>query len=85
MDLKIKKRGGKNMETKVLELIFINASGKKVTLSLNDPREDLTEIEVKDVMESIVAKNVFNSTAGDLVAVSGARIVSRQVSNIYEA
>jgi len=73
------------METKVLELIFINAGGKKVTFSLNDPREDLTEVEVRGVMENIVAKNVFNSNAGDLAAVSSARIISKQVAEIYEA
>ncbi|NCC80803.1 MAG: DUF2922 domain-containing protein [Clostridia bacterium] len=73
------------METKVLELIFINAGGKKVTFTLDDPREDLTEVEVRGVMENIITKNVFNSNAGDLAAVSGARVISRQVSAIYEA
>ena len=73
------------METKVLELIFINAGGKKVTLSLNDPRENLTEVEVRGVMEQIIAKNLFNTTAGDIAAVSGARIVSREITAIYEA
>ncbi len=72
------------METKVLELIFINAGGKKVTLSLNDPREDLTEVEVRGVMDQIIAKNLFNTTAGDIAAVSGARVVSRVVADIYE-
>ena len=65
------------METKVLELIFINAGGKKVTFSLNDPREDLTELEVRGVMENIITKNVFNSNAGNWAAVSGARVISR--------
>ena len=73
------------METKVLELIFINAGGKKVTFTLDDPREDLTEVEVRGVMENIITKNLFNSNAGDLAAVSGARVISRQVSAIYEA
>jgi hypothetical protein len=73
------------METKVLELIFINAGGKKVTFTLDDPREDLTELEVRGVMENIITKNLFNSNAGDLVTVSGARVISRQVSAIYEA
>lgn len=73
------------METKVLELIFINAGGKKVTFSLNDPREDLTEVEVRGIMENIINKNVFNSNAGDLAAVSSARIISKQVAEIYEA
>lgn len=73
------------MDTKVLELIFINAAGKKTTLSLNDPREDITEVEVRGVMEQVLAKNLFNSTGGDLVALGGARVVSKQIADIYEA
>lgn len=73
------------METKVLELIFINAAGKKTTISLNDPREDLTALEVETAMETIIAKNVFTSTGGDFVALSSARIISRSVSSLYQA
>lgn len=73
------------METKVLELIFINASGKKTTISLNDPRENLTALEVEKAMETILAKNVFTSNSGDFAALSSARIVSRTVSPLYQA
>lgn len=71
------------METKVLELIFINAAGKKVTISVADPKEGLEEAAIRSAMEVIVAKNPFNTSGGDIVGISGARTVTRQVNEIY--
>nr|WP_204614931.1 DUF2922 domain-containing protein [Desulforadius tongensis] len=61
---------------------FINASGKRVTISVPEPKEGLTAGEVKTAMESIIAKNVFTSQGGDLVAVDSARIVNREVTEL---
>ncbi|GAB6179387.1 DUF2922 domain-containing protein [Desulfotomaculum defluvii] len=68
--------------SRTLELIFVNATGGKVTLRVADPKETLTEVEVKTAMEQIVAKDIFSSTGGSLVGIAGARIVSRDVSEI---
>ena len=68
----------------MLEMIFINAGGKKSTISVSDPRADLTEAEVRTAMDTIVAKNAFNTNSGDLVAASGARVVSKVVSESFE-
>jgi len=70
------------MLTKTLELIFQNAAGKKVTVAVPDPRDTLTEAEVQTAMDTILAKNVFTSSGGDLVIVAGARIVSREVTDL---
>ena len=68
------------MLTKRLELQFLNEAGTKATIGLVDPKEDLTDVEVKGAMETILAEDVFTSPRGDLVAVAGARIVSREVT-----
>ncbi|MBC7324302.1 MAG: DUF2922 domain-containing protein, partial [Moorella sp. (in: Bacteria)] len=68
------------MPTKRLELIFQNVAGRRTTLAIQDPREDLTEGEVRGVMELILARNIFTSPGGDLIAVVGARIVTREVT-----
>lgn len=68
--------------TKRLELIFLNASGSRVTIGLWDPKENLTGAEVEAAMNTIVQKNVFDSPGGDLVAIQGARLVTREVSEI---
>ncbi|WP_258359800.1 DUF2922 domain-containing protein [Moorella sulfitireducens (nom. illeg.)] len=73
------------MPTKRLELIFQNAAGNRSTLAVTDPRDDLTETEVRAVMELILAKNIFTSPGGDLTAIIGARIVTREVTDIIAA
>ncbi|MDN5327273.1 MAG: hypothetical protein PWP41_1969 [Moorella sp. (in: firmicutes)] len=70
------------MPTKRLELIFQNASGRRTTLVIQDPRENLTEADVRAAMELILARNIFTSPGGDLTAITGARIVTRDVADI---
>lgn len=67
------------MLTKRLELQFLNEAGTRATIGLDDPKEDLTDAEVKNAMEAILAEDVFTSPRGDLVAIAGARIVAREV------
>ena len=49
---------------KVLEMTFRNVAGKEVTLSLADPKDDLTLAQVNTVMDDIVAKNIFTTASG---------------------
>ncbi|GEA17255.1 DUF2922 domain-containing protein [Moorella sp. E306M] len=70
------------MLTKRLELIFQNAAGRRTTLAVQDPRDNLTEAEVRAVMDLILARNIFTSPGGDLTAIVGARIVTRDVTDI---
>ena len=68
--------------SKTLELVFVNAAGSKVTLRVTEPREDLQAAEVKNVMDEIVAQDIFTSTGGSLVGVAGARVVSRDIAEL---
>ena len=65
-----------------LQMTFTNEANKKVSLTINDPRVDLTEVEVKNAMNEVIAQNVFTSSFGDLVAISGARIIDREVTEL---
>lgn len=60
--------------TKTLEMIFKTQGGRSVTVAVKDPKEGLTLAEVQTVMNTIIAKNIFSSTSGDLVAVQEAQI-----------
>ena len=60
--------------TKTLEMIFINEGAKEVTVVVKDPKDSLTLAEVQAVMMTIIAKNVFSSTTGDLVSAKEAQI-----------
>jgi hypothetical protein len=65
---------------KTLEMVFRNEGGKEVTLSVADPREDLTLAEVSTVMEDIIAKQIFESKTGDLAQIVEARISSKDTA-----
>jgi len=67
---------------KTLELIFKNEAGKNARLSVRDPKEDLTPQEVEDFMNNIIAKNVFETSGGDLVEIVGARLIQREVVDL---
>lgn len=70
---------------KTLELRFAGEEGRTVTIRVNDPREDLNAEEVETAMNTIIARNVFTSTAGALVGIVGARIVARETIDILVA
>ena len=67
---------------KNLEMIFQNAAGKNARISVEDPRDNLTPAEVQAAMDAIVAKNIFNTTGGDIVKALSARIVLRDVIEV---
>ncbi|GAB6159316.1 DUF2922 domain-containing protein [Desulfotomaculum varum] len=68
--------------SKTLELIFVNTAGSKVTLRVAEPRDNLLESEVRAVMEQIVAKDIFTSPGGSLAGVAGARLITRDVTEL---
>jgi len=67
---------------KTLELVFKNQSNRKSVISLDEPRDNLTADEVRAVMQDILAKNIFNTSGGDLIQIEGARIISREVTEL---
>ena len=68
--------------TQVLELQFETAAGKTATIAIDAPKPKVTSEEIQKVMQTIIAKNVFEGQAGALVTMTGARIVDRQVTEI---
>lgn len=45
--------------SKSLNMVFNTAQGKKVSININNPKENLTKEQVTTVMNSIIAKNIF--------------------------
>lgn len=62
----------------VLEMVFKTAEDKSYRLTLNDPKEDLTGEEVKEVMDFIVDNDIFNIGGGLVEAVSSAIVVTER-------
>ena len=64
------------METKKrLVMSFKNELDRVVSISVDDPREDITEVEIKNFMDMVVEKKIFNPNGADIVAVVEAKVV----------
>ncbi|WP_427110090.1 DUF2922 domain-containing protein [Lysinibacillus xylanilyticus] len=68
--------------TQVLELQFETAAGKTAMIAIDAPKSKVTAEEIRQVMKTIIAKNIFDGQASALVKMSGARIVDRQVTEL---
>ena len=60
--------------SKVLELVFKDIDGKKKTLSINDPKNDVTKASAEGVMQGIISANIFATAAGDLASIVETRV-----------
>ena len=58
-----------------LVMTFKTTDDKKVSLTVDNPREDLTEEEVKTAMELIKEKNIFAPGGADLASLFSAKVV----------
>lgn len=67
-----------------LQMIFSNTEGRNTTLSVVDPDPELTALEVEAVMDSVIIRNIFQTTGGDIVGKVRAQIVSRTVDVLSE-
>ena len=60
---------------KKLMMTFKTDDDKKVSISVDDPRENITEAEVKTVMELILSKNIFSISGASFVELVEAKVV----------
>lgn len=67
---------------KTLQMVFLNNSGKNVSINISGVREDVTDAEIKTVMETIILKNIFTSTGGDLMSIMSASLVSKDTEQL---
>ncbi len=74
--------GGDLVENSKLQMIFKNLEDRRVTLSVDNPRNDLTGEEVRNTMDNIIETNVFDSNGGDITTTVGARIVRTTIEEI---
>jgi len=71
--------------TQTLSMVFQNQAHNNVTINLDNPRSNLTAAEVQAVMDTIIAKNIFTSTGGDLVSKVRARITDTTTTDLFGA
>lgn len=64
-----------------LVMTFKTTDDKKVSLTVDNPREDLSEEEVKTAMELIIEKNIFAPGGADLASLVSAKVVQTDTTN----
>ena len=62
-------------QTKRLVMTFKTTDDKKISLSVDDPREDVTEAEIKSAMDLVVSKNIFAPNGVDIAAAVETKVV----------
>lgn len=67
---------------KTLVMEFKTAGDKIQRLRVGNVRENLTPVEINAVMDSIVAKNIFLTSSGDITAKASAYIIARETAQI---
>lgn len=70
------------MADKSLVMSFLNEQGKRVSLRVNSVKDDLTETQASQLMDTVIAKNIFETTGGDLKMKDSAQIVERNTSKL---
>ncbi|MDU1538294.1 MAG: DUF2922 domain-containing protein [Paeniclostridium sordellii] len=64
------------METKKrLVMTFLTGVGRKISISIDDPKENITEAEIVDAMNLIVEKNIFAPYGSELVSTVDAKVI----------
>ena len=62
-------------QTKRLVMTFKTEDDKKVSLVVDDPRDDISESEIKAAMDLVIAKNKFAPNGDDIVQAVDAKVV----------
>lgn len=68
---------------KTLELVFVTEFGKPARISIEQPKEPVDPVQIKQAMEQIIAANAFYTANGNLASVNTARVIDRNVTE-YE-
>lgn len=67
---------------KTLEMDFSTQLGKTHRMRVYEPSDSLTGTEVATAMDNIVAKNIFNTTYGELTGKIEARIIEKTTTDL---
>lgn len=69
---------------KVLKMTFNNALGNAVTITLANPKPDLTAAQVETVMDQIITKNIFLTSGGDLISKRDVKIINTTTDDLFD-
>ncbi|CEP97192.1 DUF2922 domain-containing protein [Paraclostridium sordellii] len=65
---------------KKLLMTFTTKIGRKISISIDDPKDDITEAQIKECMDLIVSKNIFAPYGSEIESAQEAKIVVTDTS-----
>ena len=71
-------------KTRTLQLEFADAAGNSVVYSLKNPKESLDKSTVDAAVGTLLEKKSVATADGELTALKGSRIITRQVETLDE-
>ncbi|AFQ44226.1 DUF2922 domain-containing protein [Desulfosporosinus meridiei] len=69
---------------KVIRLTFTTVGGKNFSITLPNPRADLSKAEAEAVMDTIITKNIFITTGGELAKKRDIRVIDTSTNDLYD-
>jgi len=73
-----------SISKKVLRMTFNSAVGTAVSITLSEPKTDLTAAQIEAVMDQIIAKDIFLTSGGALVSKRDVKIVDTTTDDMYD-
>lgn len=70
------------MIERTASMSFKDAGGKKLTLSIKDIKEDVEELKVVALMDTIIDKKLIKTENGDLIEKQAAQVVVKDTTEI---
>jgi len=61
-----------------ISMTFVTASGKQSSISVQNPKDNLSDAEIKAVMNTIISSNSFMSSNGVFTAADSAKLVTTE-------
>ncbi len=70
--------------SKNLRLVFDTTAGNSFTITLPEPKADLTAPQIETVMDLIIAKDIFTTSGGNLTAKRDIKIVDTVTNDLFD-
>jgi hypothetical protein len=70
------------MTRTVLRLVFGTEDGKTHTIEFRNPKSNITQQQVHDLMQMIITKNVILSKYGDLTSIKDGGIITTTTTDL---
>lgn len=71
------------VKTQTLRLSWRNEAGRIYSLSINNPRNNITQTEIEQFMDLVINKNIIASSGGALIAKADAHLIDTEDSDLY--